>query len=106
MLETTSKAEEWAHLKSDVHIGDILHGKVLAHWPFGIFVDIGRPFVGLIEIVNLRERGQRITPTEFPPLGAGIRAVVVDFTDHNHQVRLSMRPSDLYNAASPSQNPP
>ncbi len=98
MLETASKDAEWAKLKSDLHAGQVVEGKILAHWPFGVFVDLSRPFVGLIEIVNFREHGQRMTPQEFPDLGASIQAVIVQFCDSNYQVKLSARPSDVKKA--------
>ena len=98
MLETANKAEEWAKLKAELHVGQMLEGKVLAHWPFGIFVDLGKPFVGLIEIVNFREHGERMTANEFPELGAPIKGVIVQFTDNNFQIKLSARPSDLKKA--------
>ena len=100
MIEAIDKSMEWAKLKTELKIGQIIEGKVLAHWPFGIFVDIGRPFVGLVEIVNFKERGERMSPTEYPALGSAIKCVVMQFADHNFQVRLSVRPSDLKAAAA------
>ena len=99
MLETIDKSAEWEKLKLELSAGQIVDGKVLAHWPFGIFVDIGKPFVGLVEIVNFKEKGERMTATEFPELGTPIKCVVVQFADHNFQVRLSVKPSDLMKAA-------
>jgi ribosomal protein S1 len=95
MLETANKSEEWAKLKTELHVGQVIEGKVLAHWPFGIFVDLNKPFVGLVEIVNFRERGERMTPNEYPELGAPIKAVILQFSDSNFQVKLSVRPGDL-----------
>ena len=98
MLETIDKSTEWTRLKSEMTIGQTVEGKVLAHWPFGVFVDLGKPFVGLIEIVNFKEEGNRMTPAEYPELGMPIKCAVMQFADHNFQVRLGIRPSDLETA--------
>jgi ribosomal protein S1 len=95
MLETANQSEEWAKLKSELRVGQVIEGKVLAHWPFGIFVDLNKQFVGLIEIVNFRERGERMTPNEYPELGAPIRGVILQFNDGSFQVKLSARQSDI-----------
>jgi ribosomal protein S1 len=95
MPEKVDKSAAWTKLKSELKIGQIVEGKVLAHWPFGVFVDLAKPFVGLIEIVNFKEKGDRMTPGVYPELGEPIRCVVMQFADHNFQVGLSVRPSDL-----------
>ena len=62
---------------------------------YGVFVSLDGPFVGLVEIIHFKEKGERMTPREYPELGEPIRAVVLGFRDSNHQVALSARPSDL-----------
>jgi ribosomal protein S1 len=47
---------------------------------------------GLIEIVHFRDEG-RMTPDQYPPIGATVEAVVLDYLDTNRQVRMSVRPS-------------
>ena len=75
-----------------------LEGKVLQHRPFGIFVRLDSEFMGLIEIIQFKERGERMTPDEYPALGESTRAVVMGFKESGHQVWLSKRPSDLAKA--------
>jgi len=36
-----------------------------------------------------------LSQDDYPPVGSQVRAVVIGTTDHNHQIRLSMRLSDL-----------
>lgn len=93
---------DWAKAKSKLEIGTVIKGDVFAHLPFGVFVNIKGPFLGLIEIPYFKELGERMTPKEYPELGEKIRAVVLGFRDSNHQIALSARPSDLKAASKPA----
>lgn len=95
MRKDWNEGAEWTALKSKLAVGSIVKGEVFAHMPFGVFVQFDSPFLGLIEIISFKENGERMTPREYPELGAPIRAVVLGFRDRNHQIELSARPSDL-----------
>lgn len=44
----------------------------------------------------LRDDSDRpLSRDDYPPVGSHVRAVVLGATDHNRQIRLSMRPSSL-----------
>jgi len=50
----------------------------------------------LVEIpMLLDDAHQPVSPDDYPPVASQVRAVVLDATDHNRQIRLSMRPSDF-----------
>jgi ribosomal protein S1 len=100
VIETISAAQEWDELKMGLAIGSIVEGNVIEHWPFGVFVEMDGPFVGLIEIPYFREKGQPMSPQEYPEIGAPIRAVVRGFVDRNRQIMLNARPSELRKAAA------
>ncbi len=87
---------EWEQAKSRIKIGSRVRGIVTAHYPFGIFVDIGDPVaVGLIQIVDFVDDG-KMAPERYPPIGTEIEAVVLAFTEERRkQVWLSMKPSQL-----------
>jgi ribosomal protein S1 len=87
--------EEWAAAKSRFTSGVVVIGVVLSHHPFGFFVDLGYPIVGLVEIPRVKESWQPVDPRDYPPVGRKITAVVLDAVDLQRQVHLSIRPSDL-----------
>jgi ribosomal protein S1 len=87
--------EEWAAAKSRFTSGVIATGVVLSHHPFGFFVDLGDPVIGLVEITRVKESRQPVDPRDYPPVGQEISAVVLGAVDLQRQVHLSTRPSDL-----------
>jgi ribosomal protein S1 len=82
-------------VKSDYRLGDLIHGKVEYHAPFGIFVNIGDDTVrGMIQITDFVDTGEM-----YPDIDSPIGAVVVGYTeDDRNQVWLSVKPSVLQKA--------
>lgn len=89
----------WERVKSKYRLGELIHGRVEYHAPFGIFVDIGDDTVrGLVQITDFVDSGD-ITPEMYPDIGSPIGAVVVGYTeDDRKQVWLSVKPSVLQKA--------
>jgi ribosomal protein S1 len=89
----------WSQVKSKYRLGELIHGKVEHHAPFGIFVDIGDDAVcGIVQITDFVDSGD-MTPEMYPDIGSPIGAVVVGYTeDDRHQVWLSVKPSVLQKA--------
>jgi ribosomal protein S1 len=74
----------------------VVEGTVISHHQFGFFIDLGESITGLIEIpMVLDDAQQPVSPDDYPPVATRVRAVVLDATEHNRQIRLSMRQSDL-----------
>jgi predicted RNA-binding protein with RPS1 domain len=93
-----SASDEWDAFVAATPVGSIVSGTVLSHHPFGFFVDLGwgTRCMGLVEIPNVWDPGLYLTSADFPAIGVRIeRARVLDHTPGNHQVRLTIRPSDL-----------
>lgn len=84
----------WHDLKSTLGVGSIVMGSVSRHETFGVFVDIGYGYDGLIQITDFKDEG-RMSADEFPEIGSVIRAKVLGFKDHGHQIRLGVKPSQL-----------
>jgi ribosomal protein S1 len=86
----------WNQVKSKYGIGELIHGRVEHHAPFGIFVDIGDDTVrGIVQITDFVDSGE-MTPEMYPDIGSPIGAVVVGYTeDERNQVWLSVKPSVL-----------
>ncbi len=89
----------WEQVKSKYRFGELTHGKVEYHAPFGIFVDLGDETVrGIVQITDFVDSGE-MTPEMYPDVGSPIGAVVVGYTeDDRHQVWLSVKPSVLQKA--------
>jgi ribosomal protein S1 len=89
----------WNQGKSKYRLGNLIHGKVEYHAPFGIFVDLGDETVrGIVQITDFVDSGG-MTPEMYPDIGSPIGAVVVGYTeDERNQVWLSVKPSVLQKA--------
>ena len=87
--------EFWNQIKSKYRLGELIHGKVARHAPFGIFVDIGNERVrGLVQITDFVDAGDMT-----PDMGSPIGAVVIGYTqDQRNQIWLSVKPSVLQKA--------
>lgn len=81
-------------------VGTRVRGIVAQHMPFGMFVDLGdSETIGLVQICDFLDEG-RMTPEQYPLIGASIEAVVLGHRDDRHkQIWLSMKPSELANNA-------
>lgn len=89
----------WNQVKSKYRLGELIHGKVQHHAPFGIFVNIGdEKAQGLVQITDFVDTGD-MTPEMYPDIGSPIGAVVTGYTqDDRNQIWLSVKPSVLQKA--------
>lgn len=89
----------WNQVKSKYPLGELIHGKVEYHSPFGIFVNLDDEMVrGLVQITDFVDTGE-MTPEMYPDIGSPIGAVVIGYTeDDRNQVWLSVKPSVLQKA--------
>jgi len=92
---------DWQEVKLLYPIGRQIVCTVEQHMRFGVFVDIGHSVIkGLIEIIEFVDDGI-MDYKQYPEIGAKIRAVILDYTPHNNQIRLSTKPSLLKTSVSP-----
>ena len=89
----------WNEVKTKYRLGELIHGKVEHHFPFGIFVNIGDENVrGIVQIPDFVDTGN-MTPEMYPEIGSPIGAVVIGYTeDDRNQIWLSVKPSVLQRA--------
>ena len=92
MIELT-----WDELKRTLEVGTIIVGTITRHEPYGVFVNIGYEYDGLIQITEFKDEGV-ITPEFYPPIGTEVRAQILEFKDHGCQVWLGVKPSQLQQA--------
>lgn len=90
----------WDEVKSQLKPYDFVEGTVLRHEQYGVFVDIGCSFLGLLSVVdfldNPDEGGRE--KVEYPPVGTVVKAVVLHFRDSNQQIFLGVKPRQLSEA--------
>ncbi len=89
----------WNEVKTKYRLGELIHGKVEHHFPFGIFVNVGNENVrGIVQIPDFVDTGD-MTPEMYPEIGSPIGAVVIGYTeDDRNQIWLSVKPSVLQRA--------
>lgn len=86
--------EAWREVKQQLPVGSMIEGRVTRHEAYGMFVDIGLEFEGLIQIVDIKDEG-RATPEDYPSIGTLVVARVLGFKENNRQVCLGIKPSHL-----------
>jgi ribosomal protein S1 len=89
----------WNEIKSKYRLGELVHGTVEHHAPFGIFVSLDDEVVrGLVQITDFVDSGD-MSPEMYPDIGSPIGAVVIGYTeDDRNQIWLSVKPSALQRA--------
>ncbi|HEV2970015.1 MAG TPA: hypothetical protein VGY55_08495 [Pirellulales bacterium] len=92
--------DAWNAVKHSLPVGTHVWCCVKEHRPFGVFATIENvPFDGLIQITDFKDVG-RMTPSEYPPLGSAVEAVVLGFKEHGEQIWLGTKPSQLGKTAN------
>ncbi|NJO73673.1 MAG: S1 RNA-binding domain-containing protein [Leptolyngbyaceae cyanobacterium RM1_406_9] len=89
----------WNEIKSKYRLGELVHGTVEYHAPFGVFVSLDDEAVrGLVQITDFVDSGD-MSSEMYPDIGSPIGAVVVGYTeDDRNQIWLSVKPSVLQKA--------
>lgn len=90
----------WDEVKSQLKPYDFVEGTVLRHEQYGVFVDIGCSFLGLLSVTDFLDStdGGGKVEVEYPPVGAVIKVVVLGFRDTNQQIFLGVKPGQLTEA--------
>ncbi len=84
----------WEELKKTLVVGDVLMGTILKHEPYGVFVDLGYGYDGIIQITDFKDEGVML-PEEYPEIGKEIKAAILGFKDHGNQIWLGVKPSQI-----------
>ena len=90
-LNKFKNKNEWNSLKERLHIGDIVNGVVVHRERFGVFVDLGEEFIGLLEIPSMiyPEGAPRDTDVR-PEIGVKLELKILHFHDRARQIILTM----------------
>lgn len=94
----------WEAAKQRFPAGHVVHGTVISHHPFGIFVDLNdQVATGLVQITEFLDGG-RMTSGQYPAVGESVTAVVLGHTDEGRkQVWLCRKPSVLLTHSDPGK---
>ncbi len=76
--------EDWADMAFRVAVGDRLRAKVLRVDRWGLQLDLGLPFPGFIDRLNIGDDIERFYP------GMELEVIVVQLAEYNHQVRVHL----------------
>ena len=72
---------EWSRLISQRAFGETINGIITEQRQFGVFVDIGEKFNGLILAPNFREE-DGILPSEYPKIGTEVEGKIIGFCEN------------------------
>jgi ribosomal protein S1 len=87
---STERASDWEEVKRRFAIGSNVTGKVVAKFPFGVFVDIGVGFPALLEVIKLKDAGtRRYSIGDYPPVGSHLEARIFAWNDQGRQIGLT-----------------
>lgn len=96
LLETTVRRwQEYYDYIGSLTIGSTIKGRVERQRPFGLFVNIGGPFIGLIDIGHQRIAGGVPLPRDndaWPQEGDEINCRIAYFRLHGQQIGLGWLP--------------
>lgn len=84
----------WHEFKAILPEGSLVAGVVLKHEPYGVFVDIGHGYDGIIQITDFNDHGV-VTTKDYPPVGTRLLTTVLGFEDHGFQVWLGVKPRQM-----------
>jgi ribosomal protein S1 len=72
----------WEEAKRRHDVGDVVAGVVVSYEPYGMFVDLGEPVPGFVDPIEI--------PDDAPDVGETLRFRILQFSDWNRQIRLSL----------------
>lgn len=82
------KIKRWEEMLSRLKRGDLLTGVITRVEPFGVFVDVGEEFLGLI-LVPFISKKESINVQEYPEVGSVVQAVILAFSKSRRSIEHS-----------------
>ncbi|MCX4532498.1 hypothetical protein [Streptomyces sp. NBC_01669] len=86
-------SEEWDAVKRKYPYGSTVDGTVDEVAPFGIFISVAgaQGSCAFADVAGMRHGGAGGSTVIWPELGEVVTGVVVEHTEHNHQLKLHLR---------------
>jgi len=92
---TAENDQAWIDAKYRLPIGTLVWGTVASHESFGVFVDFDdTAYRGLIAIPDFKDEG-RMEMEEYPAVGTRLEAVILGHKEHEQQIWLGIKRSQL-----------
>jgi ribosomal protein S1 len=86
----TSTSARWMRLKSELSVGQCINAIVTEVHTFGVIVEIGYDFPGVILAPNMMPKdGRPFAVSDYPQVGDEVQTTILGFTDDRRQVSLS-----------------
>jgi ribosomal protein S1 len=92
MLQCTTA--DWEQLKRTVSLGSLVKGRVIGQQPFGVFLDLGLGFPGLLLVPDYVDVNKTRGCERHPEIGELVEARVFQFSESNRHIRLTQREMD------------
>jgi ribosomal protein S1 len=86
----TVAGRNWDDVKRDHPVGSAVTGTVVRAAPFGVFVDLGIGFSGLLRVPEMAGDGRKRVE-DYPQTGETVIAKVLWHDDRNQQLALTQR---------------
>lgn len=85
--------DEWAATERQFPIGSTVTGTVDKVAPFGIFISVEGVHHGaaFADVAGMHHGGADGSTVIWPEVGDSVTGVVVEHTEHNHQLKLHLR---------------
>ena len=93
-MDDAEDQKRWESVKARLPVGTAVEGRVVHVAPFGVFVDLGVGFDGLLLVPEMAGAGPK-TMAEYPKTGETVNARVIQHRDGNRQVSLTQKDVDL-----------
>jgi ribosomal protein S1 len=75
--------ENWNLLLEKLKIGDVIKGRVFKIEPYGVYVNIGEIFHGIILAPHIGK--PNIAMEEYPKIGVELQSIIVGFSHFNQE---------------------
>ena len=87
MVEERS-LENWTKLQKSLNIGDVVSGTVFQIENYGVYVDIGEDFYGIVLLPYIsKERLESLS--DYPQVGSIVNTIVIDFSFSKENIEFS-----------------
>lgn len=83
--------DPWDEAPTKFPVGHVVEGKVINIQKFGVFVDLGDNFEGMIHIADITREKRLEHPKEALTMGQEIKAAVTEVDKDRRRIRLSMK---------------
>lgn len=90
-----SSPEAWRNVRGKYKVGQTVSATVTRHLPYGLGLSFGEDVFAVVDNLSIWNDQTERHSKGMPPVGAEVRAVIVDFVDEIMEIKLSLRVRDF-----------